>query len=143
MRPTHVLLSVVASIALFGCATPLPPEVRMSADRPRECTGANCDVGVYVAPDGAVCKIVVDTGLLIVRGRGRPKTIQFDLRSNNFRFTDDGIVFPDAGDEIRCSSGPRRVTCQNRHSVSGGYKYNVKVTGPCYTPPLDPFVMND
>ena len=140
-RKTAVLIGLT-TLVLLGCATPLPPEVRMRADKPKSCATADCDVGVYVVPDGVACKIVVDPALLIVRSKGESR-IRFELMTSGYQFAHDGIVFPDAGDEFQCSHGPRQVNCRNRHSKSEGYKYNVKVTGPCYTPTLDPYVMND
>lgn len=144
MSPRNALLLVVTSLALFGCATPLPPDVLKRSATPATCPDPTCDIDVYVAPAGGMCQIVVAPDFLLLEGPGKSSVIQWELKTSGFRFTDDGITILDAPPgEFKCSHGAHKVSCNNRHSIRKVYKYVVKVTGPCYTPPLDPYFMND
>jgi hypothetical protein len=142
MTARSALVIVVATLTLLGCVSaPIDPRTK----KPAECSSASCSVAVTVIPDWLACKVSVDPELLIIRGRGQASVIHFELKTPGYRFAADGIVVEDADPvEIRClRQGEERFVCQNRHSISKAYKYVVKVTGPCHTPPLDPYFFND
>lgn len=145
MTTRTAFLIVVTSVILLGCVSVPPPGGGPRMMRAADCHGASCNVDVWVVPDWFACKISVDPELLYVHGRGKVSVIHWDLKTSGYTFPSDGIVVDDdTARDFSCKvDNPRKFVCQNKHTVAKAYKYTVKVTGTCHTPPLDPYVVND
>lgn len=142
MRVKRLLLAVVASLSMVGCAVG-----QQGAAPPPDCTG-NCRVVVTIT-SCAAADIKVDKQTIRV-GAG-PAVMQWEIDNGSFqagwKFASQGIFFKnDAGGEFvpGPQGGPKMITFNNRHTKPGVYEYGIRIVNPngqpC--PPKDPFVAN-
>jgi len=113
------LFSVVFGTALLGCSS-------ISSVRAAGCNpGGNCSVDVTV---GANCAITVDPDPLNVPQPRGAKSITWNIVTNGFEFTANGIAFKSPNDEFEDPElQGRRFKWKNKHTRIGSYEYAVNV----------------
>ena len=144
------VFSAACGLLAAGCAA-MYPHAETTSKRLDCDAGGSCVVAVSVACTHFYgCRLSVDSDLILVKGRGKPTTITWTLSGDpGANFPADGIAL-DSG-EFDCSRKPegKEISCVDRHSGFGIFKYRVNVTvpnsafGPRGVPSLDPWIIND
>ena len=140
------LLFAVAACLICACAQmPGAPPPSPRPGNTLNCTGANCDVKVFVKCDDLIhlfCWIEVDYDWVHV-ARGNSPVITWEVRTSGYTFSDNGIAFP-SGSPFRCNAaGKTKFICNDMHTAPGKYKYTITLIGFPFVLPNDPWVDNE
>jgi hypothetical protein len=131
----NIALTAVATIVLAACAG-------LAEDAGTGQSGSKPPRETRVMVDKDL--LWIDQEPIIVRGKD--VTLTWRITTKGYEFPNDGIVFQDPSQFVKCVAKATIFQCVDTNSASGRFKYTIKVErsgGKDHPQPLDPFVVND
>jgi len=137
MKTKAFLCAIVMSFALAGCST-LGGMKNASA-----CPDPVCRVGIYVHADGTIYTKPDEPYIPVRTG---PRQILWEVKEPGYSFVKDGIQFDGQGNgqysDPNIRDGDTQATSENANTVSGRYKYTVRLKKGSQRFEKDPFIVN-